>query len=150
MASIAAASFTMRFKAVSVVYPGMQTALLANAARTHCYARISTQKWLPASPARFLLTFPPVADVLPASVGACWQQGEALFTHPRPLRLAVRTPPFHGGNTGSIPVGVAISSLRGCFISISLKSLVYQLPIWYSKGGLNEGAYGHSNRQGNG
>jgi|JI10StandDraft_1071094.scaffolds.fasta_scaffold1245885_1 hypothetical protein len=26
----------------------------------------------------------------------------------RPLRLAVRTSPFHGGNTGSIPVGVAI------------------------------------------
>ena len=25
----------------------------------------------------------------------------------RPVRLAVRTPPFHGGNTGSIPVRVA-------------------------------------------
>ncbi len=24
----------------------------------------------------------------------------------RPLRLAVRTPPFHGGNAGSIPAGV--------------------------------------------
>ena len=31
----------------------------------------------------------------------------------RPLRLAVRTPPFHGGNTGSIPVGVAIHDTRG-------------------------------------
>ena len=26
----------------------------------------------------------------------------------RPLRLAVRTPPFHGGNRGSIPLGDAI------------------------------------------
>ena len=26
----------------------------------------------------------------------------------RPYRLAVRTPPFHGGGTGSIPVRVAI------------------------------------------
>ena len=25
-----------------------------------------------------------------------------------PLRLAVRTPPFHGGDTGSSPVGVTI------------------------------------------
>ena len=28
----------------------------------------------------------------------------------RPYRLAVRTPPFHGGGTGSIPVRVAIIS----------------------------------------
>ena len=28
--------------------------------------------------------------------------------HKRPVRLAVRTPPFHGGNTGSSPVRVAI------------------------------------------
>lgn len=27
----------------------------------------------------------------------------------RPVRLVVRTPPFHGGNTGSSPVRVAIS-----------------------------------------
>ena len=27
----------------------------------------------------------------------------------RPYRLAVRTPPFHGGSTGSIPVRVAIT-----------------------------------------
>ena len=28
----------------------------------------------------------------------------------RPYRLAVRTPPFHGGSRGSIPLRVAISS----------------------------------------
>lgn len=30
----------------------------------------------------------------------------------RPFRLAVRTRPFHGCNTGSIPVGVAITLQR--------------------------------------
>ena len=29
----------------------------------------------------------------------------------RPVRLVVRTPPFHGGNTGSSPVRVATLSL---------------------------------------
>ena len=31
-----------------------------------------------------------------------------FFALERPYRLAVRTPPFHGGGTGSIPVRVAI------------------------------------------
>ena len=31
-----------------------------------------------------------------------------FFALARPYRLAVRTPPFHGGGTGSIPVRVAI------------------------------------------
>ena len=30
----------------------------------------------------------------------------------RPYRLAVRTPPFHGGSTGSIPVRVATYPLK--------------------------------------
>src|SRR5260221_2516976 len=35
--------------------------------------------------------------------------GRLYFTaRYRPYRLAVRTPPFHGGGTGSIPVRVAI------------------------------------------
>ena len=33
-----------------------------------------------------------------------------FFALERPYRLAVRTPPFHGGGTGSIPVRVAIFS----------------------------------------
>ena len=38
-----------------------------------------------------------------------------------PLRLVVRTPPFHGGNTGSSPVGVATfqSSLHPLFPGIN-------------------------------
>lgn len=37
-----------------------------------------------------------------------------------PLRLAVRTPPFHGGNTGSIPVEVTIKKapIRGPFLMV--------------------------------
>ena len=31
-----------------------------------------------------------------------------LVIHKRPLGQAVKTPPFHGGNTGSNPVGVTI------------------------------------------
>ena len=31
-----------------------------------------------------------------------------FFALERPYRLAVRTPPFHGGGTGSIPVRVAM------------------------------------------
>ncbi len=31
---------------------------------------------------------------------------QGLISKKRPLRLAVRTLPFHGENTGSIPVGV--------------------------------------------
>jgi hypothetical protein len=34
----------------------------------------------------------------------------------RPYRLAVRTPPFHGGGTGSIPVRVAKPSSCGCLL----------------------------------
>ena len=30
----------------------------------------------------------------------------------RPLGQAVKTPPFHGGNTGSIPVGVIKRGLK--------------------------------------
>ncbi len=33
-----------------------------------------------------------------------WPKGNSFR---RPHRLVVRTPPFHGGNTGSIPVGDA-------------------------------------------
>ncbi len=31
---------------------------------------------------------------------------------PRPLGQAVKTPPFHGGNRGSIPLGVTILNLE--------------------------------------
>jgi hypothetical protein len=38
-----------------------------------------------------------------------WKCGGLYFVAlERPYRLAVRTPPFHGGGTGSIPVRVAI------------------------------------------
>lgn len=33
---------------------------------------------------------------------------QAAFSRCRPHRLAVRTPPFQGGNTGSSPVGGTI------------------------------------------
>lgn len=35
-------------------------------------------------------------------------RGATLFFFLSPLRLAVRTSPSHGGNTGSIPVGDTI------------------------------------------
>ena len=42
--------------------------------------------------------------------GKFWQFPAALSAPlMRPVRLVVRTPPFHGGNTGSSPVRVAIS-----------------------------------------
>ena len=36
----------------------------------------------------------------------------------RPVRLGVRTPPFHGGNTGSNPVPVTIFIGRFCIIRL--------------------------------
>ncbi len=47
------------------------------------------------------------------------------FCHrPRPLGQAVKTPPFHGGNMGSIPVGVTKKKTRpkwACFLFAILK-----------------------------
>ena len=40
-----------------------------------------------------------------------------------PLGQAVKTSPFHGGNTGSIPVGVNANhkfALQTCFLSLDL------------------------------
>jgi hypothetical protein len=51
--------------------------------------------------------------------------GSSPLIHPcffRPHRLAVRSPPFQGGGTGSNPVGVTLSLFR-----IRWNSLEYQL-----------------------
>ena len=40
-----------------------------------------------------------------------------FFALERPYRLAVRTPPFHGGGTGSIPVRVAIPPIVLCGVN---------------------------------
>ena len=42
----------------------------------------------------------------PLRVGQAESATLALSAFPRPLGQAVKTPPFHGGNTGSNPVGV--------------------------------------------
>ena len=39
-----------------------------------------------------------------------------FFTQKRPLGQAVKTSPFHGGNTGSIPVGVTYPIGRSWFV----------------------------------
>ena len=52
-------------------------------------------------------------DFVPVRVGRCQAKplirGYSFFYNcMRPLGQAVKTPPFHGGNTGSNPVGVTI------------------------------------------
>ncbi len=51
----------------------------------------------------------------------------------RPLRLAVRTSPSHGENTGSIPVGVTngIKDLAdACFDRSNISSINGRAPLW--------------------
>ena len=43
-----------------------------------------------------------------------WSQGKEPGKEKRLRGQAVKTSPFHGGNTGSIPVGVTLYSLRIC------------------------------------
>ena len=52
-----------------------------------------------------------VGTRVPVRVGRCQAIPLGLFFCEnliRPLGQAVKTPPFHGGNTGSSPVGVTI------------------------------------------
>src|SRR5688500_18401675 len=44
------------------------------------------------------------------SLGACWRRVCGVRPRECPVRLGVRTPPFHGGNTGSNPVPDTIFS----------------------------------------
>ena len=44
-------------------------------------------------------------------VGSSPTRGVFLYKNVRPHGQAVKTSPFHGGNTGSIPVGVIICNV---------------------------------------
>lgn len=39
-----------------------------------------------------------------------------FFKEKRPRGQAAKTPPFHGGNTGSIPVGVTLGEIRNALL----------------------------------
>jgi hypothetical protein len=48
----------------------------------------------------------------------------------RPYRLAVRTPPFHGGGTGSIPVRVAI--FFNCFLNARRRTTLQRFKLTFT------------------
>ena len=48
------------------------------------------------------------------------------------LRLSVRTPPFHGGESGSIPLGSATSAARYRFFLFSLNDLANHPNAWWT------------------